>query len=74
MELEALANDAVDHVNSLCAPERMSKADAKEFLEIVVGRLESSIEALEEELENEGDEAAEDDGGAGKHPAGEDDA
>lgn len=50
--MEPQIQEAVDAVEALCAPELMSKAEAVEFLESVVARLDSSIEALKDEIAN----------------------
>lgn len=52
IDLEAQAELADNAVSELCGPELMSKAQAVEFLELVVERCRSSIEALNEEMEN----------------------
>lgn len=49
-----LVDRAVEAVEKLCEPGKMSKAEAVDFLEDVISRLESSVEALKEEIENEG--------------------
>ncbi len=49
--------EAVNAVENLCSPELMDKEAAIDFLEDVIASLESSKEALEEELENEAAEA-----------------
>jgi len=49
-------NEAVEKVNEYCTPEKMSKEDAVDFLEDVIAQLESSKDALEEEIENEQEE------------------
>jgi gas vesicle protein len=54
--IEALASDAVDFVNAMCGPDKMLKTEAREFLEIVIDRLETAVEALEEEIENENED------------------
>lgn len=41
---------AVEFVEELCEPQKMSQTDALDFLEGVVARLQSSIEALKEEI------------------------
>jgi hypothetical protein len=53
---DKLVREAVEAVEEMCRPERMSKAEAVDFLEDVVAQLESSMEALHEEIAN--DEAA----------------
>lgn len=50
---EKLVNQAVEMVENLCGPDKMSKEDAVDFLEDVIGRLENSIEAIKEELGEE---------------------
>jgi hypothetical protein len=52
--MDKLVTEAIEAVEAMCTPDRMSKTDAIDFLEDVVARLESSIEALR-------DETAEDD-------------
>jgi hypothetical protein len=49
-------DQAVDAVEALCAPDQMSKVEAVDFLEEVIARLRSSIEALYVEIENEDEE------------------
>ena len=49
----AVVQLAVEGVEKLCTPELMSKEDAVDFLEDVISQLESSKEALEEEIQNE---------------------
>lgn len=50
-----LVEKAVERVEEFCSPSRMpAKADAVDFLEDVIAQLQSSIEALREEIENEG--------------------
>lgn len=44
---------AVTAVEEHCGPDKLTKSAAVEFLEEVIDRLQSSIEALEEEIENE---------------------
>jgi hypothetical protein len=51
-----VVEEAVDAVEALCAPDQMTKGEALEFLEEVIGRLRSSIEALRDEIENEAEE------------------
>ena len=51
-----LVNKATEAVQEYCTPEKMSKEDAIDFLEDVIAQLESSKEAIEEEIENEGKE------------------
>lgn len=51
---EELVRRAVDLVEALCTPDKMPKTDAVEFLGAVIAQLDSSIEALQEEIENEG--------------------
>lgn len=51
---QILVQKAVDAVNEFCTPEKMpAKQDAVDFLEEVVADLQSSIEALEEEIAEE---------------------
>ena len=40
-------------INQATSPEVLSKADAKEVLEILSGDIDSQIEALESEMDNE---------------------
>jgi len=49
-------DDAVDAVQAFCTPDQMSKTDAIDFLEEVIARLQTSIEALQDEIENRTDE------------------
>lgn len=49
MSDQRLVEEAVSAVEKLCEPERMSPEEAIDFLEDVVSRLQSSIEALKEE-------------------------
>ena len=49
-------DDAVDAVQTFCMPDQMSKTDAIDFLEEVIARLQTSIEALQDEIENRTDE------------------
>ena len=51
---------AVDYVEALCTPDKMSKSQAVDFLEDVIARLRTSVEALNDEIQNE--EAEESDG------------
>lgn len=44
---------AVEAVEAMCSPDKMSKVVAAEFLEDVISRLESSLEALRDEMKNE---------------------
>lgn len=44
---------AVSKVEDLCSPDKMSKAEAKDFLEEVITVLQSSVEALGDEIESE---------------------
>jgi hypothetical protein len=49
-------DQAVEAAEALCAPDQMSKVEAVDFLEEVIARLWSSIEALNVEIENEDEE------------------
>lgn len=51
---ETIVNMAVVSVERLCEPDAMSKAAAIDFLGDVISRLQSSMEALEVEIENGG--------------------
>jgi hypothetical protein len=51
--LDDIIDEAANEVEEHCAPGKMSKPQAKDFLERVIERLQSSVEALEEEMENE---------------------
>jgi len=53
---QAVVQAAVEAVEKYCTPELMTKEDAIDFLEDVISQLESSKEALEEEIENEKEE------------------
>jgi hypothetical protein len=50
-----LVQQATNAVNDLCAPDKMSKADAVDFLESVIENLQTSVDVLKEEIENEDD-------------------
>jgi hypothetical protein len=47
---------AVEQVEEHCTPSRMGKAESVDFLEGVIARLRSSIEALNEEIGNDKEE------------------
>lgn len=47
----AAAQSAID---DLCAPARMTKAEAVDFLEGVISQCEMSVEALKDEIRSEG--------------------
>jgi hypothetical protein len=51
-DFNAQIDRAVSEVEGLCVPDLMLKEQAIEFLDEVLSRLESSKEALEEEIEN----------------------
>lgn len=53
-EISALVEQLDSHIQSAVAPDKMTKADAKSVLEVLVEDLESSIEALTEEMGEEG--------------------
>lgn len=53
--MDRLVDNAVDYVEALCAPAKMpDKGNAVDFLEAVIERLQSSVEALREEIDNAG--------------------
>lgn len=52
--MDELVDKAVDEVEAHCTPDKMSKQQAMDFLEDVIARLESSVEALREEIDNDG--------------------
>jgi hypothetical protein len=52
MSLEEAFEDAMDGVDAHCAPALMSKQQAVEFYGRIIDRCQSSVEALEEEIEN----------------------
>lgn len=53
MMTDPKVNEAVEAIEALCPPGFMSKAEAIDFLEDVIDRLQSSIEALREEVADE---------------------
>jgi len=56
MSMDKQIVEAADDVLELCMPEKMSKQEALDFLEGVIERLESSAEALREEIQNDEDD------------------
>lgn len=51
--MDELVDKAVEAVEAMCAPAMMpDKKEALDFLEDVIARLESSADALREEIEN----------------------
>jgi hypothetical protein len=51
--MDELIEQAVEKVEEMCEPKKMpSKKTAVDFLEGVIERLQSSVEALREEIEN----------------------
>jgi len=50
---DKLVNQAVEAVERLCSPDKMTKEQAIDFLEDVISQLDSSLEALREETEDE---------------------
>jgi polyhydroxyalkanoate synthesis regulator phasin len=52
----SIVQQAVNAVNELCAPEKMSKQEAIDFLEDVMSDLQSAVDALQDEIDNESDE------------------
>lgn len=53
VDIDAKIEEAAALVDALCTPDKMTKEQAVEFLEGVRERLESSIEALDEDLDND---------------------
>lgn len=51
--MDKRVDEAVELVEGMCAPGVMTKQEAVDFLEDVLARLESSVEALREEIDNE---------------------
>ena len=51
--MDESVTEAVELVEGLCGPGQMSKPEAVEFLEEVIERLRTSIEALRDEIANE---------------------
>lgn len=49
-QIEQQVLRAVQEVEALCVPDLMPKEQALEFLSEVIGRLENSVEALEDEI------------------------
>jgi hypothetical protein len=49
--INQVVNKADETIMDLCAPEKMTPAEAKDFLEQVIERCHSAIEALIEENE-----------------------
>lgn len=45
--------EAMDFIDRMTAPDKMSKAEAKDFQEMLIDRLRSNVEALDEEMKNE---------------------
>jgi hypothetical protein len=56
-QIETEIDAAIDQVEERCTPDKMSKSEAVDYLEGVIARLRTSVEALEEEIGNAGDEA-----------------
>lgn len=53
--MDELVDKAVEAVEAMCAPDQMpSKATAVDFMESVIERLQTSVEVLREEIDNEG--------------------
>lgn len=55
-DLDQLAEIACDQIDEICGPDKMTKAQAKEFLEILSAILDGRVEALAEEIANEATE------------------
>lgn len=53
VDTDAEAEKARDAVDEFCTPDKMSKAEAVEFYETLIGWFRSSVEVLQEEMENE---------------------
>jgi hypothetical protein len=53
--MEQLIETAVNHVEDMCAPEKMSKKEALEFLRDVALRLSISADAIQEDIQREKD-------------------
>lgn len=51
--MELAIERACNDIDALCAPSKMSKAEAVEYLERVACNVDASIEALKEEIANE---------------------
>jgi hypothetical protein len=49
------ADEAIELVEAMCAPDKMDKTSAAHFLEEVIARLESALEAVREEIAEEKD-------------------
>jgi hypothetical protein len=47
---ETQAKEAVDTINNICGPEKMTRAEAKEFLDTVMSLLQAEIDALEDDI------------------------
>jgi hypothetical protein len=48
--MDKLVDEAVGKVEAMCAPDKMSRKEAADFLEDVVALLEASIDCLRNEL------------------------
>jgi polyhydroxyalkanoate synthesis regulator phasin len=51
--MDKKVDEAVDAVESMCAPGFMTKQEAVDFLEDVIARLESDVDALREQIEKD---------------------
>lgn len=51
MSDENIVNAAAEAVEEFCSPDKMSKPEAIDFLEDVISRLRSSMEAIQEEMD-----------------------
>jgi hypothetical protein len=53
LNMDQAVEEAMEVVDLLCEPDVMSKPEAVEFYGRIIDRCQSSVEALEEEIENE---------------------
>jgi hypothetical protein len=51
--MDKKVDEAVDAVESMCAPGFMTRQDAVDFLEDVIARLEADVDALREQIEKD---------------------